>query len=403
MFAHTPPPFHGQSYMVKLMVDGLGGQHHKGVASSQLEIIHVNARFSDDAADIGAVRVGKFFSLICYCLSAIRWRFSAGARVFYYVPAPGKRSAVARDWLVMALCRPWFPRLVLHWHSVGLGEWIEQRTWWEQSLTRAALGNADLSIVLSEFNRGDAARLSPHRIAVVANGIPDPCADFDVDLLPERVRRFAALNASFGDRAITDGNARSVFNVLFLGACTESKGLFATLDAVAILHRVIVDAQYPIAIRLTVGGPFPVAHERERFDEQTRSSALANRETGNSVVVYAGFVADRTKDRLLRESDCLCFPTRYPHEGQPVTIIESLAYGLPVIATRWRGIPEMLEGSGGRLVEGQDPQQIAGSVMELLRQPFDPRSRAVFLERFHIAQHMKNLRSAIESVGGAGE
>ena len=43
-----------------------------------------------------------------------------------------------------------------------------------------------------------------------------------------------------------------------------------------------------------------------------------------------------TKAALLRESDFLCFPTYYEAEGQPVNVIEALAFGLPPIVTRWR-------------------------------------------------------------------
>jgi len=58
VFAHTPPPHHGQSYMVKLMLDGLGGDH-RGLAkapeearaaldqpAAHIECYHVNAQLS---------------------------------------------------------------------------------------------------------------------------------------------------------------------------------------------------------------------------------------------------------------------------------------------------------------------------------------------------------------------
>ena len=47
---------------------------------------------------------------------------------FYYVPAPGKRVALYRDWLVMLLCRPFFKNIILHWHAAGLAKWLETST-----------------------------------------------------------------------------------------------------------------------------------------------------------------------------------------------------------------------------------------------------------------------------------
>ena len=53
VFAHTPPPHHGQSYMVKLMLDGFGDDWHQRRAKSPgafgIECYHVNARFSQIA------------------------------------------------------------------------------------------------------------------------------------------------------------------------------------------------------------------------------------------------------------------------------------------------------------------------------------------------------------------
>src|SRR6267378_4359783 len=114
VFAHTPPPHHGQSYMVQLMVEGFGGDQRKsGIGSNRVETIgktpgkgqrergefgvecyHVDARLSQKLEDIGDFRVGKFLLLLGYCLQAIWCRARYGVTNFYYIPAPGKRSAL---------------------------------------------------------------------------------------------------------------------------------------------------------------------------------------------------------------------------------------------------------------------------------------------------------------------
>src|SRR2546423_11962019 len=143
VFAHTPPPHHGQSYMVQLMLAGFGGDRRqptrqindsndpavaaaKGKAQSfGIECYHVNARLSQKLEDIGDLRIGKFVLLLGYCLQAIWCRFRYGVDTLYYIPAPGKRSALYRDWMVMLLCRLVFKRLILHWHAAGLAKWME--------------------------------------------------------------------------------------------------------------------------------------------------------------------------------------------------------------------------------------------------------------------------------------
>ena len=131
VFAHTPPPHHGQSYVVKLMLESFGGDRRKSKFRNQppnqfgIECYHVNARFSKTLEDIGEFQAGKIFLILFFCVQAIWCRFRHGVTNLYYVPAPGKPVALYRDWLVMLLCRPFFKRIILHWHAAGLAKWLE--------------------------------------------------------------------------------------------------------------------------------------------------------------------------------------------------------------------------------------------------------------------------------------
>ena len=90
VFAHTPPPHHGQSYMVKLMLDHFGGDARSpSHVPSAVECYHVNSRYSEDLEDIGTFRLGKVALVLRYCLEAIWCRFRYGVGIFYSVPAPG--------------------------------------------------------------------------------------------------------------------------------------------------------------------------------------------------------------------------------------------------------------------------------------------------------------------------
>jgi hypothetical protein len=56
VFAHVPPPYHGQSVMVQVLLDGLR-------ADPRFEVYHVDARVSDDMEDLGSFRPKKFIRL----------------------------------------------------------------------------------------------------------------------------------------------------------------------------------------------------------------------------------------------------------------------------------------------------------------------------------------------------
>src|SRR2546426_5044876 len=173
VFAHTPPPDHGQSYMVQLMLEGFGGDRRKtsrrtragagasGFGPLGIDCYHVNARLSQKLEDIGDLRIGKFFLLLGYCAQAIWCRARYGISNFYYIPAPGKRSALYRDWLVMFICRPFFKRIILHWHAAGLAKWLETAVQIRsRAVTYRVFKPVDLSIVLSRYNFADAENFS---------------------------------------------------------------------------------------------------------------------------------------------------------------------------------------------------------------------------------------------------
>jgi glycosyltransferase involved in cell wall biosynthesis len=76
-----------------------------------------------------------------------------------------------------------------------------------------------------------------------------------------------------------------------------------------------------------------------------------------------GIVTGDAKEALLRDADVFVLPTYYVNEGQPIAVIEALAYGLPVVATAYRAIPELLPASHAALtVPPRSPERIAETI-----------------------------------------
>lgn len=408
LFAQTPPPHHGQSYMTQLLLAGLGGDARRleagSVASANgITVFHVNARLSRGTEDIGRWQWRKPFRLLRCCAEAWWCRIRHGAAHLYYVPAPPARVPLYRDWLVMLLCRPFFRTLTLHWHAAGLGEWLAtQARPWERALTRRLLGRPDLSLVLAGANRRDAEVLGSRRIEVVPNGIPDPCPDFDSAALPWREAKAAARRRWLAGETPDDPGGAAEFHICFLGLCCREKGLFDALDAVARLAARWRIAKPSLRVRFTVAGVFAGAGERADFERRTAQPDL--QDGGTPMARWVGFLAPAERDRLLRESDCLCFPTYYSAESFGLVVVEAMACGLPVVATRWRGIPELLpRGGAGGLVEPRSPELLADALESVLRGPPDPRElRRCFLARFTVASHVGAVARALRGLEAGG-
>ena len=421
VFGHVPPPHHGQSYMIQLMLKGFGGDRRKRKSKAGgelpnrlgIECYHVNARLSKTLEDIGEFQGGKLFLILFYCLQAIWCRFRYGVTSFYYVPAPGKSVALYRDWLVMFICRPFFKNVILHWHAAGLAKWLEtavQIRW--RAVTYRLFKPVDLSIVLSKYNIADAEKLLSRRICVIGNGLPDPCPDFEKEVLPRRKARLAARAKLVAGQKLTPADLENTggdphrFRVLFLAHCTRQKGLFDTLDGVALANERLLRTGSPIRIYLTVAGEFFDPRERIEFEQRIARPDLQlaagppvpGQPLTQPSVNYTGFVSGEAKRRAFTECDCFCFPTYHYAESFGLVMLEAMAYGLPIIASNWRSIPELMPRGYRSLIPPRDPEQIARAILDWLQCESVGPLREHFLCRFTLERHLTNLAEALHSV-----
>jgi len=408
VFAHTPPPHHGQSYMVQLMLEGFGGDARKRSAGSPppsagIECYHVNARFSHGLEDIGEFQGTKLWLILRFCAQALWFRFRYGAKNLYYVPAPGKRIALYRDWLIMFLCRPFFKNVILHWHAAGLAKWLETSTSIHARATTYRLFRpVDLSIVLSKYNFADAEKLLSRNIRVVDNGIADPCPEFAEKILSRRQARSVARAKLFGgeslspeETAAADGNPQIV-KILYLAHCMREKGLFDTLEGVVLANAELKKRGSPLRLHLEVAGEFANAAEKIEFDQRLAQLAAENA----AGVTCLGFVSGARKNHAFATNDIFCFPTFYHAESFGLVVVEAMAFGLPIVTTRWRSIPELLPENYPGLVDIKSPPQIAAALIRFAANADDlpAQLRDIFQKRFTFEQHLASLGAAIRSV-----
>jgi len=430
VFAHVPPPHHGQSVMVQILLDGLR-------ADPRFEVHHVDARVSDDMKDIGSFRPGKFIRLFKCILQAWWIRLRQGRMAFYYVPAPAKRSAIMRDWVVMALCRPLFPELILHWHAYGLGEWVGAGNDWPRKLTRWALGKADLSIVLNNYNKRDAEVFAPRRIEVVPNGIADQFPDYETTLAPKREVRAASLKALRATAGIEsrvagreDTSLESV-RFLFLGHLIESKGVFVAIEATRTANEQLRKSKAAWRARLTLAGSFASEEERTRvlaaadaanksghglkMMGEGKSGRLADARTGGDalsrvtpaqggfvpeelraegegmMIVVVGFLDAGKKKSALERADCLVFPTFYENEAQPLVLLEAMSAGLPIITTSWRGVAEVLPRGYPAAAPPKSAADCADRMLRIVEHCRGADLRRQFTQNFTLQQHAVSM------------
>jgi glycosyltransferase involved in cell wall biosynthesis len=273
-------------------------------------------------------------------------------------------------------------RIVLHVHGGNYGGFHAAQPRLLRRAIRRLARASDALIVLSESLRGmfDFAPEVSDRIVVVANGLPAEPPSLGVP-----------------KRAPAEGEA---WRVLFLSNLVESKGYLELIEGIAKLvgegWRVELDLCGEF--RSNPGEDRRVtspAQAREFTEARIRSLGLEHR------VRLRGTVQGAEKERLLAEAQVFALPTRYDAEGQPLSIIEAMAWGCPVIATRYRGIPDLVEdGVTGWLIDRPDPAAIADRIRALCAAPasyerMSAAGRARFEAHFTRSAHLAALRRVL--------
>lgn len=201
-------------------------------------------------------------------------------------------------------------------------------------LVRRVWRQAARVIAVSDGLRELALRTWPGgRIEVVPNGVD--------------IERFRPAEMP----TVRDGGTLVVVAVARL---VEIKGL---QHLIAALARIPADMRSQIRLRLCGTGPYEGELRR-----QVREAGL------DEQVEFAGLIAYDEIPRQLRQSDVFVLPSL--QEGLPLSLLEAMASGLPVVATAVGGIPGVVkDGVNGLLVPAAAPAALRDALVRLLANP----------------------------------
>jgi glycosyltransferase involved in cell wall biosynthesis len=177
-----------------------------------------------------------------------------------------------------------------------------------------------------------------------------------------------------------------------MALCTRDKGVFDTVHGVLRANALLAERGVSIRLEVTLAGTFVNAEDQAEF------AALRARPEAQGVVRELGFLNPASKEAAFREADVFCFPTYYANEGQPLNLIEAMAWGLPLVTTRWRAIPEYVPEGYPGLIEPQQPEQIAQALLAVLAGDYGPHFRETFQARFTIQRHLAALSATLNSL-----
>lgn len=230
------------------------------------------------------------------------------------------RGSFVRKMILINLCMLLNVKIIYHMHGGGFKEFYSKYN--KRNLIKRTLNKADVLIVLStSWERYYSSIVDKHRIRILNNMIPNP---------------------SYSKEYVCN----HVVHFLFLGQLSDGKGIF---DLVDVLKEMKVE--YESKLILHIGGN----GETERLKEQIYKYSL------DKMVIFEGWVSGDKKRDLLSTCDVYILPSYM--EGLPISILEAMSYGMPIISTNVGGIPEIVEsGKNGFLIEAGDKKALRESL-----------------------------------------
>ena len=239
---------------------------------------------------------------------------------------------------LLPLIRSWKKPSIVSFHGADVTVDMNKPAYRET--TRQMLDAVNLVLVRSESLRRAVIHLGcdERKVEIQRTGIP-------LDEFPFRERNFVA--------------AAKEWRFVQAGRLIEKKGLPVTLRAFALFLR-----QHPDA-NLTIAGEGPLLGQLQNLTGELNI---------NGRVSFTGFMSQEQLREIYYASHIFLHPSQTGHDGNqegiPNSMLEAMASGLPVFATRHGGIPEAIEnGASGVLVSERDYEKFAAALLDAAKDP----------------------------------
>lgn len=332
-----------------------------------VKLYHIRMNFSKEMNERGRFSFYKVFHLFSIISRTIYFRFKYDIEAIYYPPSNSPKVSIYRDFIFLICTRLFFKYTILHFHAAGISEVYPSLKFYEKLLVWTALKNADLTIRSSLYNPSDGEFFNGKINKIIPLGIP--------------IMDDNSIKVDF----FKSSGSVSIF---FMGLLNSTKGELDLLEAIKILH------ENGHLVSLSIAGKFENNEYEMVFFDRVRKYGLAE------VVTYLGIVSGDSKRRAFLAADIFCFPSFFESESFGIVLLEAMQYSIPIVATKWRGIQEIvIDGKNGYLVDVNNSSELANRLSLLidnvpLRVKMGEVGQKMYQEKFTIKEYLNNLENA---------
>ena len=229
---------------------------------------------------------------------------------------------------VILLSRAFRKKIILHLHGGQFDTYFETASIIEKRIIRNGFRSANYIIVLSKDWLDRIGEFCERKkMLVIANGV--------------------AINRDLG--CLKKKSHYKPRILLFLGDIIHRKGVYDLVEALS-----KVSNQFPSFEAFICG-----RGEVDQLRRHAKELGIGDR------IHIPGWVDGEDKDKLLRDAHAFILPSYA--ECMPMGMLEAMASGVPVVATRVGGIPDIIEnGREGYLVEAGEIYALANAILRLI-------------------------------------
>jgi glycosyltransferase involved in cell wall biosynthesis len=328
LVGHLPPPITGQSEALTLLIKYLKDLNF------QLEIIdigsHIDGRQSGKFSTQRASEIAK--CIIQYLQKIIQPKITV---VYLSIGISG--VGFFRDIIFIWLAYIRKVRIILQLHGGGYKIFYSGQNRLFKLVIKNTLVKANTIIVLSSY-------------------LVD-----EFDFLPDYKNKLQIIhntaNVEKSQLTFQRDFASTPLKILYMSNLIVSKGYLDLLESAKYLTK--------LDIEITFCGNF-LETGNEQSTIQNRFMDRINDIANNGRIKFLGVVSGDKKWEIFKQSHIFVLPTYYKYEGQPISIIEALAFRMPIITTNYRSMQGMVvENFNGFFVDPKSPEQIAMSIRKL--------------------------------------
>lgn len=361
LICQVPPPTTGAATIGKYIAESRR-------INERYELTIIPIRMASRVADLGKPSVDKFVKSVALFGKIVGALVSKDYAAVYFAPATSG-FAFFRDVMSVLIARAFGTKRILHIHMRGIAAKYKASRLYRVCYRLMFAGAHVIHLSPSLFD--DLVDLVPEaRRHVVENGIP-------------------ALSLQ---KATEPGDATTSHEptVLFLSNLMLEKG---PLDLLAASLRLLRSG---IELEVIFVGAF--------HDPDVKKQIEAGVAEFPDRIFMKGPLYGAEKETILAAADIFAFPSYYRHECQSLAVIEAMASGLAILASRVGGTPDLVrDGVTGLLHAERDIDQVEHGLKRLvedgaLRRSLAAAAREAFLEKFTLESFESRFADTIDRI-----